>query len=60
MEIKEVKELTIKLKGKDAENFKSAIKKITDESKKIGLKNTSVTTEEMDLINSINSKIQNP
>lgn len=47
--------ITITLDDKDAQNFKSAIKKIADENHHIGLKNQILTQDEKDAIEKLDS-----
>jgi hypothetical protein len=48
--------LKVKLKGDDAVNFKSAIKKIVEEESKAGFKTGRLTEEESKVIKNISDK----
>ena len=56
MEIKEEKHLSIILKGEDVDNFKSAIKKISD-TKNIGFNKQILSDEERKTVNTLNEKL---
>ena len=56
MEIKEEKLLQITLKDKDAENFKSAMKKISD-TKSIGFNKQTLSEDESKTIKDLNEKL---
>lgn len=57
MKIETNKELKIKIKGKDIENFKSAVVKILDENKKVGFKSSILNEDETKIFNEIKNKI---
>lgn len=50
MKTEKTTHLKIKIKGKDIDNLKSAIKKVVDETKTIGFKSTSFTDDEKDVL----------
>lgn len=57
MTIKEEKELKIKLSGDNMDNFKSAIKKITEETNTAGFSKSKLNGDEIKVIQELNSKI---
>lgn len=57
MKVEKNTELKVKLKGNDANNFKSALKKIADEQKTIGFKKSSLNDDELKVIQSISDKV---
>jgi hypothetical protein len=57
MKIEAKKQLKIKLQESDADNFKSAIKKIVDESKIIGFKKTNLNEDEIKVIHELSDKL---
>lgn len=56
MNITQSKHLKIKLNGKDADVFKSLLKALHEQSKKIGFTNN-FTHEQQTLINDLNNKL---
>lgn len=57
MKIETIKHLKIKLNGKNIDNFKSALKKINEENKKVGFKSTLLNEDEIKILNDIFNKI---
>lgn len=57
METTTTTQLEIKLKEKDVDNFKSAMKKITDEHKVIGFKYSNLNDDELNVIKTLSEKI---
>lgn len=57
MKVTFIEKVTIEIDGKDLTNLKTALEKITDEICKPGLKNNSITSDEVDVINKLNEKI---
>lgn len=57
MKVETNKQIKVKLKGKDAENFKSALKKIADEEKSIGFKKSNLNEDELKVIQSLSDKV---
>jgi hypothetical protein len=57
MKVETNKELKVKLKGNDADNFKSALKKIADEQKTIGFKKSNLNEDELKVIQSLSDKV---
>lgn len=57
MKIDESKNLKIKLKGDDADRFKTAIKKIAENDRAIGFDQKALTPDEHQIIKDISSKL---
>jgi hypothetical protein len=57
MESEEIKSLKIEFKGEEADQFKKAIKKIHEDTSRAGFNNTSLTSDELKLIKTINEKV---
>jgi hypothetical protein len=57
MKTEHTKQLKIKLKDSDADNFKSAIKKIADENKAIGFKKSNLNEDEIKVIQQLSDKV---
>lgn len=57
MKIEKSEQLKIKLKGKDAEDFKSAVKKLSEENRKVGFKSSSLNDDEVKVINKVAEKL---
>lgn len=56
MEIKTTTQLNITLSDEDADNFKGAIKKLSEQETKIGFTNSKLTDKERELLKSISEK----
>ena len=59
MKVATTKELKVKLKGDDADHFRSALKKIADEQKTPGFKSSGLSQDEVDVIQKLSDKIKN-
>lgn len=59
MKVTTTSNLKIKLSGSDAANFKSAVGKLADEFKKIGFKQSTLTDDEVKVINQLSENITN-
>lgn len=57
MKTEEVKSIKIEFEGPEADNFKSAIKKIEQENTRVGFQASSLTGDELKLIKDLNQKI---
>lgn len=57
MKAKSTKQLKIKLKEGDADNFRSAIQKISEEIKSIGFKRSDLTKDEISVIHQLSNKV---
>ena len=57
MKVKTLKGLKIKLKGPEADSFKSTIRKLYDNQKAIGFKMLDLTEEELKTIKTLNQKL---
>lgn len=57
MKAKSANQLKIKLKENDADNFKSALQKISGELKSIGFKRSDLTKDEISVIHQLSEKI---
>ena len=57
MKIECNKQLKIKLNGSDADNLKSALNKIVDETNSIGFKKNNLSDNEVKVITSLSSKL---
>jgi hypothetical protein len=57
MKIETNQQLKIKLVGDDIDKFKSAINKIKDEQKKIGFKSSSLTEDEIKVIDKLSDNL---
>jgi len=57
MKTENVKQLKIKLKDSDSDNFKSAIKKLCEDSKHISFKKGIYTEDEIKVIQQLSDKI---
>lgn len=58
MKTEEIKTIKIEFDGSEADTFKSAVKKLTDETGRAGFnKNSDLNAEEVKLIRDINEKI---
>jgi hypothetical protein len=57
MKVETIKQLKVKLKGNDAENFKSALKKLSAEKKKAGFNSLLLTDDENKVIDAIIDKL---
>lgn len=57
MKIETTKHLKVKLKGEDADNFRSALKKIADDNKKPGFSTSKLSEDEVKVINGILDKL---
>lgn len=58
MKIENVNQLKLKLKGPDADNFKTAIKKIVEEHKTIGFNRSNLNQDEVEVIKKISEQIK--
>lgn len=58
MKAETIKRLTIEVEGKDIDNLKSGLKKITKEIKRPGYKNTDLTSEEIEVIENLSKEIK--
>lgn len=56
IKVEQTKELKIKLKGDDCETFKSIVKKIHEQHKKVGFNNSPFNDDEKELITKIKDK----
>ena len=57
MKIEKVETLKIELSGKDADNFKSALKSIVQNNNQIGYTRNVLSKDEVDVIQEINNKL---
>lgn len=57
MKVEKTTQLNVKLKGEEVENFKSALKKISEESKKVGFKSALLNEDEIKVLQDIKDKI---
>lgn len=58
MKVKETTQLKIKIKGRDIDNLKTAVKKIVEESKAIGFKSNSFTDEEKKVLTKLSDSLK--
>jgi len=59
MKTKTINHLKIKLKESDADDFKSALKKISDENKSIGFKKNNLSEGEIKVIHKLSDNLNN-
>ena len=58
MKVESEKSIKLKIKGKDVDDFKSAIKKMSDQTKQIGFSNHILNEDEIKVIQSLSEKIK--
>lgn len=58
MKAETTKKLSLEFEGDEVSTLKSAIKKVSEEISKPGLKNNSITPEEADLIKELSNKLK--
>jgi hypothetical protein len=57
MKAETINKLTIEIEGEEIKTLKSALKKVSDEISKPGLKNNTITTEEADVIKNLSDQL---
>lgn len=57
MDTEEIKSLKIEFKGDEADKFKTAIKKVYEETSRAGFNSSSLNSDELKLIKDINEKV---
>lgn len=57
MEIKKEQTINIEFKGKEADDFRSAVKKLSAETNKVGFNNSSLTSDEKSIIKDLAEKV---
>jgi hypothetical protein len=57
METEEIKSLKVEFKGEEADKFKTAIKKIHEDTSRAGFNNTSLSSDELKLLKELNQKL---
>jgi hypothetical protein len=58
MKVEATKKITIDIEGEEITTLKSALKKVSHEISKPGLKNNTITTEEADIIKTLNDQLK--